>query len=475
MRVEGFIIERELGRGGMGIVYSAVHEKTAERVAVKMLSPHLLRDQRHHRRFQREARAAAQVAHAGLVRVFGHGAVADGEPYILMEYLDGSSLRRTLEAAPAHRLSIAAALHIAIQLAEMLAAAHKTGLLHRDIKPSNVMLLGASDQPAACRVKLIDFGLARLLTEGDGVTISEGDVLGTPFYMSPEQCEGRTTLDGRSDVYSLGALLFEMLCGRTPFVGLPPRVMYQHVYESPPPLETLRPEMSLELSVLVMKMLAKAPDSRPTMAEAVTGLRSCADINSAAPRASDSPRAGAPRVPGKAGRWIGILGLINVALLAYLFRAHAPASTAPAPGKGSAPLKLQPASLTAPAQRRGTPVSSTTDGRTEQAPVSPLHHDGGAGPVLDPVPTITKPGAVGRPPHRPAPRSTRRAQPAPTSGASAASPDVAAARNEASASGPSSQAAELPPPPSAAAPSELQAAEPAPSRATVRPRIEYWK
>lgn len=476
MRVEGFIIERELGRGGMGIVYSAVHEKTAERAAVKILSPYLLRDQRHRRRFQREARAAARVAHAGLVRVFGSGEVADGEPYILMEYLDGSSLRRTLETALAHRLSIAAALHIAIQLADMLASAHETGLLHRDIKPSNVMLLGESDQPASCRVKLIDFGLARLLTEGEGATASEGEVIGTPTYMSPEQCQGQTTLDGRSDVYGLGALLFEMLCGRPPFVGPPPRVMYQHVYESSPSPETLRPEMSVELSVLVMKMLAKAPDSRPTMVEAAAALRSCADVNNTAPAASDPARAEASRISAKARRWIGILCLINVALVAMLFRAHSPRLADPAAGKDAAPLKLRPAGLAAPpASGRSSDRGSAAMARPEQAGFSPLHRNGGAESALGPVSTSTKPGVLARPPQRAVPRVIKRTEHTTTSEVATAGPSAAADRREASASGPSSQATEPLPPQRAAASSELPAAEPARSPATLRPRLEYWK
>jgi serine/threonine-protein kinase len=137
-RIGEFVVERELGRGGMGIVYSAVHQKSAERVAVKLLSPHLLPDPRQRRRFQREAYAAAQLQHATLVKVLGHGEVEDGEPYILMEYLDGTSLRQALQSTPSHRLEIELALHISILLADVLDSAHKIGLLHRDIKPSNV-------------------------------------------------------------------------------------------------------------------------------------------------------------------------------------------------------------------------------------------------------------------------------------------------------------------------------------------------
>lgn len=431
-RIGDFIIERELGRGGMGIVYSAVNEQTAERVAIKMLSPHLLPDPRQRRRFQLEAYAAGQIQHDGLVRVLRHGELDQAEPYIMMEYLDGASLRQVLQAAPAHRFSIEAAVQIALQLAEVLDSAHKSGFLHRDIKPSNVMLLGPLHEPERCRVKLLDFGLARLLTEGEGSTLSEGDVIGTPAYMSPEQCEGRAELDGHSDVYGLGALLFELLCGRTPFIGPPPRMMYQHVYESVPAPDKYRSELSPELSAFVAKMLAKAPSDRPTIGKVAAELRAWCRR---APLPPPAPiRVDATRMSDKARLWIGMLVLINIALAVSLWRAvpirpdarevRPPAPVVPSP----------PHSIPTP------PLATPTPEPVTSAPAAPA-----------PLPPRSGP-----PPKRPAPMPARTAK----------SPAVRVP--------PKRESGEVKAPPPDPSPAPPVAA-PQPAPAPTRQKVEYWK
>lgn len=468
-RIGDFIVERELGRGGMGIVYSAVHEQTAERVAIKVLSPHLLPDPRQRRRFQREAYAAAQVQHAGLVRVLSHGELEQAEPYIMMEYLDGVSLRQSLQAADGNRFAVEAAVQVAIQLADVLDSAHRSGLLHRDIKPSNVMMLGPLHEPERCRVKLLDFGLVRLLTEGEGATLSEGDVIGTPAYMSPEQCEGRADLDGRSDVYGLGALLFEMLCGRTPFIGPPPRMMYQHVYESVPAPERYRPELGAELGALVVRMLAKSAPERPAMGEVAAKLRSfckSAPLPSSAPLHVDTAR-----MSDKARLWIGVMGLINVALLVSLWHAMSPQKgreAGPATKSGlpasPSPSVGSPSAVVAPPAVATTPAVVTPP--TVIAPSPP------AGPIDSP-PVVAAPTAAARAAPPPAAPPQKRAGMAPVRNAVAPrgrEPSKPAVIPEPSARKPLS--VEAAPPPAAAEP-PVAPSQPAP--VLTRPKVEYWQ
>lgn len=315
-----YILERELGRGGMGVVYGAAHSETGERVALKVISPHLLPGLRQRRRFRLEATAAARLQHPGFVRVLGYGEDSTTQPYILMEYLDGCSLRSALLHAPFRRLPSELAAQVALQLADALGAAHEAGLIHRDIKPSNIMLLDDPAEPSGWRVKLLDFGLAKLVSGDAEATITEGEILGTPAYMSPEQCEGRAGLDGRSDVYALGSLLYEMLCGRTPFVGDSPRIMFQHVYEPPDSPRKLHPPITPGLTELVLQMLAKEPASRPSAVQVKARLRLHLDK---VPEKAVEPSAGSTRSPFSSLFGIGLLGLCSGAVLESQLRPQA--------------------------------------------------------------------------------------------------------------------------------------------------------
>lgn len=313
----------------MGIVYSALHHKTRKRVAIKMLSPHLLTDSRHRKRFQRESHITSQIQHRGLVRIFGHGATEDGNPYILMEYLAGLSLHTLLLRTAGDRLPITTAIEITIQLADALHTAHATGLVHSDIKPSNIMLTESGRTSSGWHVKLLDFGVARLLIEGDGGTTSDSDVIGTPAYMSPEQCQGRGEVDARSDVYGLGVLLFEMLCGRPPFVGPKLRVMYQHVYESAPSIERFCPEADAELCRLLKCMLAKSKLARPAMDEVSAQLRTLIpELKSAPTPLMIRRESAAVRSALRLGVF-GLAGAVLAGALGYtrvLFRSRSPAA-----------------------------------------------------------------------------------------------------------------------------------------------------
>jgi eukaryotic-like serine/threonine-protein kinase len=213
-----FRLKRLLGRGGMGEVYEAFDQKLRRRVALKLLRDEAVRSEERQRRFVREARAAAAVSHPNIAAVFEVGEVA-GEVFIALEFIDGDSLRASLERAGA-ALPRPEAVRIVQEMLRGLTAAHATGIVHRDIKPENVML--GHD---GC-VKILDFGLAKLRGAPDApdaptasaITTRTGRILGSPAYMSPEQARGLPT-DARSDVFSLGVVLFEVLAGRRPFRG----------------------------------------------------------------------------------------------------------------------------------------------------------------------------------------------------------------------------------------------------------------
>ncbi|XXY16336.1 SUMF1/EgtB/PvdO family nonheme iron enzyme [Sorangium sp. So ce216] len=265
-----YLIAEEIGRGGMGIVYRAVHQSVGQLAAVKVLSSHFARDESHLRRFANEARALSRVAHPGLVKIFDFGQTPRGEPYILMEYLGGELLRSRL--ARSRKLALSEALHIGRQAASALAAVHRNGIVHRDVKPSNMMLVADDEAPGGERLKLLDFGIARVAGEGADLT-APGAVLGTAVYMSPEQCAGESQVDGRSDVYALGVVLYELLAGTPPFNGQSAEVLRMHLFQEVRPLEELAPEIPREILSLIGRMLAKPPSLRPDMIQVNEAMR----------------------------------------------------------------------------------------------------------------------------------------------------------------------------------------------------------
>lgn len=276
----GYKIGRELGRGSMGVVYAAVHPDIGQRAAVKVLFREFSSNPQFIQRFRTEARATSAVPHPGLLTIFNHGQLADGTAYILMEYLEGQSLRAKLaeHAAAGQRPQVAQVLRIARQIASAMDAVHRHGIVHRDLKPSNVMLVADPDVAAGERTKVVDFGLARInatalhgyrssaptLYNTDSAT---GLFVGTAAYAAPEQCRMERPGDGRSDVYSLGVMLYEMLAGTLPFIGSPIQLLQQHLEATPRPLQQAAPGLPLALCNLVHKMLAKVPEERPPMAQ----------------------------------------------------------------------------------------------------------------------------------------------------------------------------------------------------------------
>ena len=241
---------REIGSGGMGVLYEAEDTRLRRRVAVKLLPPELSRNRDAKERFLREARAASALDDPNICTVHDVGE-RDGQLYIVMAYYEGGTLKERLASGP---LPVSEARQLAIEVARALARAHEAGIVHRDIKPANVMLTGRG------KVKVLDFGIAKI--RGDATLTRAGSSPGTPAYMSPEQARGEP-VDGRTDVWSLGAMLYEMLAGRRPFPGDDERAVLSAIQSrKPEPLDRIRPEVSAALARTVAKALAKDPGER---------------------------------------------------------------------------------------------------------------------------------------------------------------------------------------------------------------------
>lgn len=248
-------IEQILGRGGMGVVYKAVDAQLDETVAIKTLFGDVLtKSPEDLERFKREIRLARKITHRNVLRTYDYGE-AEGVYFISMEFIRGYTLSELLDEAPQRQMPARAAVGITRQICRGLNAAHEQGIIHRDIKPQNVLI------DAKGEAKLMDFGIARMSEAREGVT-EAGLILGTPHYMSPEQVQGKQ-LDPRSDVYSMGVLLYEMLVGRRPFEASSlTGILAAHITEPPKPLIELRADVGREMNAIVMRCLAKNPAHR---------------------------------------------------------------------------------------------------------------------------------------------------------------------------------------------------------------------
>ncbi len=265
-------IVRLLGKGGMGEVYLAEQLRVGRRlVALKVLSRACSEDPEIKKRFENEAASAGQIHHRNVVMIYESRVTDDGQIYVVMEYVKGDSLRH--EIAERGALLLDEIVEIVKQICAGLSAAHKLAIVHRDIKPDNIML--GRDEEGALVVKVLDFGIARLLEAGAGAAQTKtGVIMGTPFYMSPEQALGNTgdKIDPRSDIYSLGMVIYQMLTGRVAFESDSwMRVMYKHINERPMPPSQLRPQLGFfeEFEQVVLKSLEKDRDDRQ---QSVAGL-----------------------------------------------------------------------------------------------------------------------------------------------------------------------------------------------------------
>ena len=256
-------VEQKVGKGGMGSVYRATHIHIGSTVAVKILHPHLSSDATTLERFRREARSAAQIHHPNAVAVLDFGVTRDtGLAYLVMEFLEGVELRTKIKGKP---LEYGEILNIMRQTCAAVQAAHSKGIIHRDLKPENIWLL--TDQDGFQRVKVLDFGIAKL--KGDGTLTQAGMIIGTPYYMSPEQCVG-AELDARSDIYSLGIILYEMLTGQLPFTAPTPMgIVVKHMNDRPRPPSEVRPGIPPEVEAVVMRALSKQREERQESATAL--------------------------------------------------------------------------------------------------------------------------------------------------------------------------------------------------------------
>ncbi|WP_157181203.1 protein kinase domain-containing protein [Actinopolymorpha alba] len=251
-------VDQLLNSGGMGEVWRGYDHTLGRPVALKLLHAGVS-DANDRERFVREARAAAQLSHPHVVAVYDVGEWS-GRPYLVMELLDG----RTLAAELAERgpLPVVEVRDLGAQAAAGLEAAHRAGVVHRDIKPSNLV------RTRDGTLKVVDFGIARVLDEAASRLTRTGTVVGTAAYLAPEQARG-VTADARSDLYALGCVLYQLLCSRAPFTGGPTEVVYAHLHTEPDPPSRWRPDIPADLEALVLALMAKDPDERPADAASV--------------------------------------------------------------------------------------------------------------------------------------------------------------------------------------------------------------
>jgi serine/threonine protein kinase len=262
-------VEALLGEGGMGLVYRVTHTRLNKALAIKVLRRENTGDPEAVARFRREAESASAIGNQHIVDISDFGTLVDGSTYFVMECLEGVDLIDAIDVA--QRMPEDRAIHIALQLCRALGAAHDAGIIHRDLKPENVFLIHRNDTEDF--VKVLDFGIAKVANGPKRLTRA-GEVLGTPHYMSPEQCEG-DNVDHRTDIYALGVLLYEMVTGHVPHdADTMMGILTKHMYEDPIPPKLRVPQVSAELEQVIMRCLEKKPEQRyQTMTEIEDDLR----------------------------------------------------------------------------------------------------------------------------------------------------------------------------------------------------------
>jgi len=406
-----YTVVSKIGEGGMGAVYLARHVTLGRPAAIKVLHPSLSSNQDMVTRFFNEARAATAVRNPGIVEVFDFGILEDRSAYIVMEYLEGENLGARIRRG---RLPVAATMTIVRAIARGLQAAHEQGIVHRDLKPDNVFLVPDSELASGERVKLLDFGIAKLTPlAGEVSQTRTGMVMGTPTYMSPEQCRGAGSVDHRADLYSLGCVAYHMMCGQPPFVsdGVGDLIA-RHLYFAPAPLRSLAPEIPADVEELVLRLLQKDPAARPaTAADLVRAIDHLAAVGVAgvmqthppsrfsaanlAPVADTTLRGaastvallgGAPRprrAPLIAGLAAGVIAVVVMLVVVGRDRGD----DAPTAVVASAPRERDPAPAAAPVVT--APVAATPPAAAPAAATPPA-----AAPIVTPPPATAPPVAA---------------------------------------------------------------------------------
>ncbi|HMG21258.1 MAG TPA: serine/threonine-protein kinase, partial [Kofleriaceae bacterium] len=278
-----FEIIARAGRGGMGEVFVAEHATIKTKVAIKVLHAHVSANTTHVQRFFNEARAVAHIQHAGIVRIFDVGFHTNQRAYLIMEYLEGETLAARLKRAG--RIAPREAMEIARQIASILDATHHADIIHRDLKPENVFLVQDRELDSGERVKLLDFGIAKLSDTLAGAGPTTSGAIGTPTYMAPEQWSDASTVDWRADVYSLGCIVYEMAAGQPPFVSKSvAEACAKHLNEAPQPIRRHAPDIAPAVDAFTLRLLAKDRalriDSTGELERQFTELAAAAPVSS---------------------------------------------------------------------------------------------------------------------------------------------------------------------------------------------------
>jgi serine/threonine-protein kinase len=409
-RINNYEIVEQIGEGGMGAVYMARHPFIDRKVAVKVLRAALANDPAVVHRFFNEAKAANAIRHPNIIDIIDVGLLSDGRtPYLIMELLEGENVSQRLKRAP---MSPEEVTRIAVQTASAVTAAHAQGIIHRDLKPEN-LFLARDPRTGQEAVKVLDFGIAKLRTSGagDGVRTQTGALMGTPPYMSPEQCRGISAeVDQRTDVYALGIILYEMLCGAPPFVGEGfGDVLVQHLTVPPAPPRTRNPAVPAPLERVVLRALAKPLGERyQTMAELQAALEGREEPSASEPfvpttseklaiaattfmpfqrqtttlSATAGEVEGEPQVPRSSRRGLALGGAAALAATVALFAMRSPGPPAP-PAPHAAVSDDHPVTVPATKPDAGVtavpPAAIGTPETTATRPIAakPPKHTGG--------------------------------------------------------------------------------------------------
>ncbi|HKR23603.1 MAG TPA: serine/threonine-protein kinase [Pyrinomonadaceae bacterium] len=371
-----FRIEREIGTGGMGAVYLATHLGLERPVAVKIIRREFAGDADVTERFLREARTMAKLRHPHAAMIFDAGNLPDGRHFIVMEFVEGDTLSQVL--AREGRFTAHRAVEVATQICDVLEEAHRLGIVHRDLKPSNILI----GRRGVC---VLDFGVAKVLASSSESTATcastgSGQLIGTPRYMSPEQCLGQR-VGARSDLYSLGVLLYEMLAGRPPFVDpLQSALLVKQATAPAPPLPRLRQDIPRPLALAVHTLLAKRPEDRPRTASAAKSLleRSLVQMDRTLPDIEPMSSMVAAASPGR-----GILFRVGAplvlvttfgALLAWGYTGQS--ASVPRLPKEALPISASQVQMTPASWRNDTqPSNGFSDTRIEQPVIEQLSLD----------------------------------------------------------------------------------------------------